>query len=39
LLLVAFLLIHARNYHRALASVVQGDAVNCNSSDLDGKQL
>jgi len=34
LLLVAFLLVNAPNCHLSLvlASVVQGDAVNCNSS-------
>jgi len=34
LLLVAFLLVNASNCHLSLvlASVVQGDAVNCNSS-------
>ena len=31
LLLVAFLLVNAPNCHLVLASVVQGDAVNCNT--------
>jgi len=31
LLLVAFLLVNALDCHLVLASVVQGDAVNCNS--------
>jgi len=36
LLLVAFLLVNAPNCHLSLvlASVVQGDAVNCNNSSL-----
>jgi len=41
LLLVAFLLVNAPNCHLSLvlASVVQGDAVNCNSSHFLFKHL
>jgi len=37
LLLVAFLLVNAPNFHLSLvlASVVQGDAVNCNTHQLN----
>ena len=37
MLLVAFLLVNAPNYHLSLvlASVVQGDAVNCNTTKND----
>jgi len=41
LLLVAFLLVNAPNCHLSLvlASVVQGDAVNCNTSNNNHRRL